>query len=76
MTTADFEYVDTPEALAGIVEAASAAPTYALDTEFHRETTYFAKVCLVQLAFLDRVVLFSEENPRELLQNSVFSHVF
>ncbi|MEZ4327004.1 MAG: HRDC domain-containing protein [Polyangiales bacterium] len=57
MTTADFEYVDTPEALAGIVEAASAAPTYALDTEFHRETTYFAKVCLVQLAFLDRVVL-------------------
>ncbi len=50
-------YVDTDAALADVVAEARVAPIYALDTEFHRESTYFAKVCLVQLAWADKVVL-------------------
>jgi hypothetical protein len=51
MSAPDFEYIDTTAALAQAVEDAAQAPAYALDTEFHRETTYYAKVCLVQLAW-------------------------
>jgi ribonuclease D len=57
MSAPDFEYIDTTADLAHVVEAATQAPAYALDTEFHRETTYYAKVCLVQLAWARRVVL-------------------
>jgi ribonuclease D len=33
------------------------APAYALDTEFHRERTYFPRVALMQLAWGDEIVL-------------------
>jgi ribonuclease D len=42
-------FVDDDASLAQVVEAAAAAPMYALDTEFHRERTYFPRLALVQL---------------------------
>jgi ribonuclease D len=42
-------FVNDDASLAQVVEAAAAAPMYALDTEFHRERTYFPRLALVQL---------------------------
>ena len=39
------------------MEAAASAATFALDTEFHRERTYFAQLALLQLASGDDFVL-------------------
>lgn len=39
------------------VERASNEPRYALDTEFHRERTYFPKLALVQIAAVGEIVL-------------------
>jgi ribonuclease D len=39
------------------IEAAAGAETYALDTEFHRERTYFAHLALLQLGWGDDVAL-------------------
>lgn len=43
-------YIDTQEALLGFVERAKASNALAIDTEFLREKTYYAKLCLLQLA--------------------------
>lgn len=50
-------WVADEEALAEVVEAVAAAERYAVDTEFHRERTYYPQVALVQMAWLDQVVL-------------------
>jgi len=42
-------FVDDDAALAEVVRDAAGAPLYALDTEFHRERTYFPRLALVQL---------------------------
>ncbi|MFM8506944.1 MAG: hypothetical protein ACKOBR_04530, partial [Actinomycetota bacterium] len=42
-------FVDDDAALADVVAEAARAPLYALDTEFHRERTYFPRLALVQL---------------------------
>lgn len=47
---------DTAE-LAALVERHLDADVYAIDTEFHREKTYFPQVALVQLAVGDELVL-------------------
>jgi ribonuclease D len=49
--------VDNTSQLEAVVDEASAAERYAIDTEFHRERTYFPQVALIQLAWEDRVVL-------------------
>jgi ribonuclease D len=49
--SASVELVDTPERFAALVESLSTAGRYALDTEFHRERTYWPKPALVQLAW-------------------------
>ncbi len=49
--------VDTPAGLAEVIEALRDEPAYALDTEFHRERTYFPRLALVQLAWPERLVL-------------------
>lgn len=41
--------LDTPDALAALVERLDVAPIVALDTEFVRESTYYAQLCLVQV---------------------------
>jgi ribonuclease D len=43
--------------LKDIVKDALAEPRYALDTEFHRERSYYPKLALVQLAWRDQIAL-------------------
>ena len=43
--------------LVQLVAEASTETRYALDTEFHREQTYFPRLGLIQLAWGDRVIL-------------------
>ena len=47
------EWIDTDAALADAIERLRDAPRYALDTEFHRERTYWPHLALVQLAWAD-----------------------
>jgi ribonuclease D len=46
-----FLRIDTDQALAELVERLCNVDRYALDTEFHRERTYFPRLALVQLAW-------------------------
>lgn len=50
-------WVDTPEGLDEVVDAACEAATYAMDTEFHREKTYWPQLALVQLTWGDGIAL-------------------
>lgn len=43
-------YVRDPQSLKDLVEALSGAPLLAMDTEFMRERTYYARLCLIQVA--------------------------
>jgi ribonuclease D len=43
--------VTTPEGLTALIEELSSSPRYALDTEFHRERTYWPRLALVQVAW-------------------------
>ena len=52
-----FELITTPAGVADVVNAARSGDAYALDTEFHRERTYFPKVALVQIAWEGGLVL-------------------
>ncbi len=45
------------ESLAEVVSLLTQADRYAVDTEFHREKTYWPHVALVQVAWDDRIVL-------------------
>ncbi len=45
------EIVTTRDRLAWLVDELRAAPRYALDTEFHRERTYWPRLALVQVAW-------------------------
>ena len=56
MTVAE-HFVDDDAALADVVAEAAKAPLYALDTEFHRERTYFPRLALVQLQWGNTNVL-------------------
>ena len=47
----DDRMVTDERALAELIERLAAEPVYALDTEFHRERTYYPKLALVQLAW-------------------------
>ncbi len=44
-------WVSTDRQLAELVDELRGAPRYALDTEFHRERTYYPRLALVQLAW-------------------------
>ncbi len=44
-------WIDTQEDLDDVVATLVALPRYALDTEFHRERTYYPKLALVQIAW-------------------------
>lgn len=45
------EWVDDDTTMAGIVDELVGQPRYAIDTEFHREQTYFPRLALVQLGW-------------------------
>lgn len=49
--------VSTDEDMRGVVDALRSEPRYALDTEFHRERSYWPKVALVQIAWPGSLVL-------------------
>jgi ribonuclease D len=49
--------VDDEAALAAVVEEMSTTEAYALDTEFHRERTYFAQLALLQIAWDEEIAL-------------------
>jgi len=48
--------IDTADALTAFASSAASAPALSLDTEFMREKTYRAELCLLQIATGDRVV--------------------
>ena len=48
-------YVDTPEQLEELCERLRGAASLALDTEFLRERTFYAQLCLLQIASEDVV---------------------
>lgn len=52
-----YRWITTTADLAALVDTASAESRYALDTEFHRERTYFPKLALVQIAVGDDIAL-------------------
>jgi ribonuclease D len=52
-----YTVVDDEAALAALVERVAPEPVYALDTEFHREKTYWPRLALLQLATRDGVTL-------------------
>ncbi len=60
--------------VAEFVERACKEPRYALDTEFHRERTYFPKLALVQIAAAGEIVLIDplgcDLSPLKLLFDS------
>ncbi len=53
----EYRIVDRDDELEAVVEALLDQPRFALDTEFHRERTYFPKVALVQVAWPGDLVL-------------------
>ncbi|HET8619082.1 MAG TPA: ribonuclease D, partial [Acidimicrobiales bacterium] len=52
-----YRWIADQRSFDAFVEAATSAATFALDTEFHRERTYFAQLALLQLASGDDIVL-------------------
>ena len=53
----DWTWVDTQKGLDEFVTELCNVTEIALDTEFHRERTYYAKLALVQICWKDRVAL-------------------
>ncbi len=54
-------YVDTPAALDESIAIFDTAPSLNVDTEFLRERTYFAQLCLVQVGIADTAWLFDPQ---------------
>jgi ribonuclease D len=51
------QWIDTTESLDALCQRLAAHPFVTVDTEFMRETTYYPKLCLVQIASEDEVAL-------------------
>jgi ribonuclease D len=49
----DIQTIDTPQALEALCERIRQAPRIGMDTEFHNERSYTARLMVVQLAFED-----------------------
>jgi len=50
-------WIDQQDEFEALIATLSAQPRYAIDTEFHRERTYFPKLALMQVAWDDQIVL-------------------
>ena len=77
------ETITTTEALATLCERLSSAPFVTVDTEFLRETTFWPKLCLVQIASMDEAAVIdplaegmSLEPLFDLLANEAVMKVF
>ncbi len=53
----DYRIIDTADDLQATVDVLSRTDRYALDTEFHREQSYWPTVALVQIAWDEQIVL-------------------
>jgi ribonuclease D len=53
----EYRLVEREDELTEVLARHADEPRYALDTEFHRERTYFPKLALVQLAWPDEVII-------------------
>jgi ribonuclease D len=51
------ELINSRPALDAVVDQLVSEPFYALDTEFHRERTYYPKLALIQIAWRDGLAL-------------------
>ncbi|WP_419919446.1 ribonuclease D [Candidatus Poriferisocius sp.] len=51
------EPITSPAGLAEMVADATTAPAYAIDTEFHRERTYYPQAALIQVAWRDQLAI-------------------
>jgi len=75
-------YVDTPEALAKACEELNKASVLCVDTEFHREKTYYAEFALLQIAsrkacyVIDPTALKDLSPVWELMHNEKILKVF
>ncbi len=54
---AAYELITTPDGLAEVIEQLADEPRYAIDTEFHRERTYYPQLALIQIAWPGSLVL-------------------
>lgn len=52
-----FRWIGDDVALDAVIDRLVVEPRYAMDTEFHRERTYFPRLALVQLGWADEIVL-------------------
>ncbi len=52
-----FEWVDSEDALKDVVTSVLSGSRYAIDTEFHREKTYYPKLALVQIRWGNQTAL-------------------
>ena len=50
-------WIDTDEGLVELIEEIAGEPRYALDTEFHRERTYYPRLALVQIGWPGGIAL-------------------
>ena len=66
-----FEWIDTNSALIEFVSYASSQDVYYLDTEFHREKTYFPQLALIQIATGDRLGVIDPVSCDATLMNVV-----
>ena len=57
MTAVPYRYVDTDQSLGAVVAALAGQPRYALDTEFHRERSYWPDPALIQVAWDGQIAL-------------------
>ena len=64
MTTIAHEWVDDQSAFERILTEVSGVDRYAIDTEFHRERTYYPKLALVQIC-----LLYTSPSPRDKRQS-------
>ena len=74
--TQDFDYVDDQEAFEVLVDKLISEKKIAIDTEFHRERTYYPSVALVQIAHSGGISLIDPlkidlEKLTELLNSEV-----
>jgi ribonuclease D len=53
----DYTYIDTESQLSDLIDGLRDAPRYGIDTEFHRERTYYPQLGLLQIAFNQGVFL-------------------
>lgn len=57
----EYGWIDTQDGLVELVDELVDMPRYALDTEFHRERTYFPKLALIQIAWWPNGTLDGQE---------------